>query len=149
MSESATLCRPSLGELKVRTRSRTGSRTPTSGAIWRGFTTVHVAVCLCFEGGHLGVFGATGVGVPVEEVYIGWRIQDFPTRVHRTLPSCGFGQRHPCWAIFTPGNPPEGPDREPSARPPFVQVELLPTRSYSVPVQSAILASVDTDTVAD
>jgi hypothetical protein len=29
---------------------------------------VHVGVCLCFEGGHLGVFGATGVGVPVEEV---------------------------------------------------------------------------------
>jgi hypothetical protein len=83
---------------KVRECSRTGSRTPTSGAIWRGFTTVHVGVCLCFEGGNLEVFCATGVGVPVEEVYIGWwgrlkslpalssrRIQDFPTRVHRIL----------------------------------------------------------------
>jgi hypothetical protein len=39
-----------------------------TSAIWKGFTTVPVGVCLCFEGGHLGVFGATGVGVPVEEV---------------------------------------------------------------------------------
>jgi hypothetical protein len=55
--------------------------------------------CVCVLKGEIwGVFCATGVGVPVEEVYIGWwgrlkslpalssrRIQDFPTRVHRIL----------------------------------------------------------------
>jgi hypothetical protein len=118
---------------------------------------VHVGVCLCFEGRNLGVFCATGVGVASP-----WRkstsagkdvsgvLQLYCRGGYKISPR-GFIEPYALADLdsATPVGPSSSPGILQKVRTASSPRRGLPTRSYSVPVQSAILASVDTDTVAD